>query len=159
MALLTPAQRALLATARTATLATIDPDGLPRLVPICFVLSPDAPLIHTPLDEKPKRSADVRDLARVRDLVARPAVALIVERWSEDWSQLAWLRCAGRAAILDPVADAVVVRAVARALRAKYPQYREHDLDARPLIRIGIERVVGWTAGGSEPAEVVSPSR
>jgi hypothetical protein len=34
-------------------------------------------------------------------------------------------------------------------LREKYPQYREHALETRPVIRIRIERVVSWTAGAS----------
>ena len=32
------------------------------------------------------------------------------------------------------------------ALRAKYPQYAGHRLEARPLIRIAIERVTSWGA-------------
>ena len=37
------AERAFLESARTATLATIAPDGVPRLVPICFVVGDDEP--------------------------------------------------------------------------------------------------------------------
>ena len=32
------------------------------------------------------------------------------------------------------------------ALRAKYPQYASHDLEARPIIRIGIEDSRSWGA-------------
>ena len=75
---LAPADRAFLDSARTATLATIAGDGRPRLVPICFAVADD--VVWTPLDEKPKAVADVRSLARVRDIVVRPAVSLLVER-------------------------------------------------------------------------------
>ncbi len=138
---LTPADQALLAAARTATLATVDGDGHPRLVPVCFVLLDG--VVWTPLDEKPKVVADVRSLARVRDIVDRPAVTLLVDRWSEDWSELAWLRLAGSARLVE---SADVPVAVMASLRAKYPQYRDHDLERRPAIRIWIERATRWGA-------------
>ncbi len=136
--------------ARRATLATIAPDGRPRLVPVCFALldagEPDGrPVLYTPIDEKPKRAADPLGLARVRDLVARPAVTLLVDRWDEDWQRLGWVRVDGRARILAPGGEPEHGRAV-EALRAKYPQYLRHALDARPIIRIAIERLVSWGA-------------
>ena len=145
--ILTPTARTFLADARRATLATIDQGGLPRLVPICFVLAAGddatAPVLYTPLDEKPKAVADPRGLARVRDILARPDVTVLVDRWSEHWTELAWLRVMGRATVLEPdeVAPAVVDQ-----LRAKYPQYEAHDLASRPLIRIEIERATSWGA-------------
>ena len=74
---LSAGDRALLDLARTATLATLDPDGRPRLVPICYVVDAAA-IVWSPLDEKPKTAGDVRSLARVRDIRARPEVALLV---------------------------------------------------------------------------------
>ncbi len=127
--MLTPGQRALLAAARTATLATRRPDGRPRLVPICYVLAerPDPrgrPVLHTPLDEKPKRAVDPHGLARVADLLVLPEASMLVERWDEDWSKLAWIRLDGRATLLEPEPHerAEHEQAIA-ALRAKYPQY------------------------------------
>ena len=137
---LTPAERELLVATRRATLATIAPVGAPRLVPVCFVVIGD--VVWSPLDEKPKAVDDVRSLARVRDIRERPTVALLVDRWSEDWSQLAWLRIAGRAALVDSEPAAVA------ALRAKYPQYADHDLESRPMIRIEIAGVRSWSAAG-----------
>ena len=145
-------QRAFVGAARTATLATIAPDGRPRLVPVCFVLSdPDddfgRPVIHTPLDEKQKRSLDLRRLARVRDILERPEVTLLVHRWSEDWAHLAWVRISGGARLLEPDADHAREHAAAlAALREKYPQYRDHALEERPMIRIAVERALGWGA-------------
>lgn len=96
-------QRAFLEEARRLVLVTIAPTGLPRPVPVCFALAP-APLdvLYTPLDAKPKRAADPRDLARVRDVLARPRVALLADRWDEDWSRLAWLRLEADARLLEP---------------------------------------------------------
>ena len=38
--------------------------------------------------------------------------------------------------------------AVIEALRAKHPQYRDHHLEHRPALRIGIVRVTRWSAAG-----------
>jgi PPOX class probable F420-dependent enzyme len=144
--------RRLLTTSRRATLATLDQEGRPRLVPICFVLSEDPatgnPVVHSALDEKPKRSDDPHVLARVRDITARPAVTLLVDHWSEDWDDLRWLRVRGDAVVLEPDdASAAEERAAAIAgLRMKYRQYAGHDLEGRPLIRIAVGGVVWWAA-------------
>jgi len=136
---------------RTATLVTLSDRGRPRPVPICFVLvTPDpehgSTRLYSPLDEKPKHSGDVRDLARVRDIAARPEVTLLFEHWSEDWSQLAWLRARGRACLVEPGDDARAHESATRALRVKYPQYRAHRLERAPLIRITLETTVAWSA-------------
>ncbi len=150
---LTVVERAFLAGARRAILATIAPAGRPRLVPICFVLDPVRPVFYTPLDEKPKRVTDPRGLARVRDLLADPRVAVLVDRWDEDWTGLAWLRCHGMASIVEPrgaggaaggVDSSDEHAAATTALRAKYLQYAIHRLEIRPIIRITIERPTSW---------------
>jgi PPOX class probable F420-dependent enzyme len=144
---LTPADRRLLAEARRATLGTIAGDGSPRLVPICFVVHASAPILYSPLDDKPKRVADPRDLARVRDIVTDARVTVLVDRWDEDWSRLAWLRCEGLASLVEPVGDALAEHADAvRALRARYGQYLDHDLAARPMLRIDVTRASRWGA-------------
>jgi PPOX class probable F420-dependent enzyme len=146
--ILTAAQLGFLERARTAVFATIAPDGAPRLVPICFVVSAGAEgrrVIHTPLDEKPKRVADPRELERVRDIVANPVVGLLVHRWSEDWSELGWLRLDGHAELIEPEGPAAAEHATAvAALRAKYPQYATHRLEERPIIRIVVDQTRGW---------------
>ncbi len=149
ISILDAAARRFLDSARTATLATIAQSGRPRLVPICFVAGPDAPdgrpRLYSPLDDKPKASADPRTLARVRDLLARPAATLLVDRWSEDWDRLAWLRLDVRARLLEPGAPDEVEHAAAVAtLRAKYPQYAMHRLEERPILRFTVERVLAW---------------
>jgi PPOX class probable F420-dependent enzyme len=150
--LLSTDQRAFLESARRAVLATIAPDGRPRLVPICFVVGGDPPTLYTPIDDKPKRIDDPLALARVRDIAADARVTLLVDRWDEDWTKLAWLRAEGQATMLDPGDGTEEHSAAVAALRAKYPQYATHRLEERPLIRITVERIIGW---GSP---VVSPS-
>jgi PPOX class probable F420-dependent enzyme len=79
----------------------------------------------------------------VRDIATRPEVGLLVDRWSEDWSRLGWLRVDGSASLVEPGLDPEHGDAVA-ALRAKYPQYASHALEGRPIIRIVIERARSW---------------
>jgi PPOX class probable F420-dependent enzyme len=145
--LLNPTELAFLVAARSAVLATIDDGGVPRLVPICFVATESPRLVlYSPLDEKPKRVVDPHDLERVRDIVERPEVALLIDRWSEDWSRLGWLRLRGIAELVEPNETATArehATAVA-ALRVKYPQYETHRLEERPLVRIVIERSRSW---------------
>jgi PPOX class probable F420-dependent enzyme len=139
-------RRAFIDGARTATLVTVDGEGLPRPVPICFVLAPDAAVLWTPIDEKPKRTHDPRALARVRDIESRPDVAILVERWDEDWARLAWVRGIGRATIVGAGGPGHAAALV--ALRAKYPQYAAQRLEARPMIRVELGRVSSWGAVG-----------
>ena len=139
-------ERMFLFEARRAVLATIAPDGRPRLVPICFVLDPARPVLWTPLDEKPKAVDDVAQLARVRDIRVDARVTVLVDRWDEGWTQLAWLRCHGTASIVDPGGSADERDAAMSALRAKHPQYALHDLETRPMIRIELVRTVSWGA-------------
>lgn len=155
---LTASQRDRLASARRAVLATISPGGRPRLVPICLVLDPDLPVLHSPLDDKPKTVTDVGELARVRDLRRDPRVTVLVDTWDEDWSELSWLRCLGTASLLEPAGEhAEEHRVAVAALRSKYPQYATHDLDRRPLIRIALDRATSWAA--SDPGPASAPGR
>jgi PPOX class probable F420-dependent enzyme len=151
MPVLTPDQRTFLAAARTATLATVSSQGRPRLVPVCFALGEDdergRTVLYSPLDEKPKRTADVRDLARVRDILVLPEVTLLVDRWDEDWSRLAWLRLYGTGELLEPQPHEVEEHTAAIVLlRAKYSQYARHALESLPIICIRLDRAIGWTA-------------
>lgn len=140
------AERAFLAAARRAILATIGPDGRPRLVPICFVLHRTRPVLYTPIDEKPKTVDEPAELARVRDLAADPHVSVLVDRWDEDWASLAWLRCHGTAVLLQTDDGSAEHGQAVAALRSKYPQYATHRLGTRPIIRIAIDRTTSWGA-------------
>ena len=118
--MLTDEQRTFVVAQRRAVLATLSTSGNPRMVPICLVLAArltDASrvVIYSPLDEKPKQAADVRQLARVRDIAARPPSSVLFERRSEDWSELAWLRAHGHADLLEPDHEPLTHQAAARA--------------------------------------------
>src|SRR3989449_616123 len=94
------------------------------------------------VDAKPKRVAG-RDLRRVRNIEQNPHVSLVVDRYDEDWSRLAWVIVEGRAALVTEGS----VRALAvDLLRAKYAQYRTMGLDREgaTVIRIAPERALAW---------------
>jgi PPOX class probable F420-dependent enzyme len=146
-----PAGRAFIESRRHAVLATIDEAGHARLVPICFAVAAGADwaargdVLYSPLDEKPKRVLDVRRLARVLDIRARPQVTLLFDRWSEDWSALGWLRVQGVATIPEPDGDDAAEHTIAvRLLRERYPQYASQRIDRAPLIRVALGPTRSW---------------
>lgn len=135
----TETERAVLAAARVARLATADAAGRPQVVPICFALV-EAELV-SPIDEKPKDAAP-SDMRRVRDVRANPRVAVVVDHYSEAWDRLGWLQVRGRARLLDPTDGGHADRVA--ALRDKYDQYRDHDLETRPLLVVTPGHTVSW---------------
>jgi len=148
-------RRALLDSARRAVLATTRADGSPRLVPCAYaVTESDAGLVvYSALDEKPKSVADPRDLGRVQDIAKRPRASVLVDRWSEDWSQLAWLRLDGRAKLIEPGERGGEHAQAVALLRRRYAQYRDQRLENRPVLRLEVSRVVGWTAASAHERE------
>jgi len=135
----TEAQTAFVAAARAGHLATVDPERRPHVLPVCFALVDGR--IYSPLDEKPKRVGAER-LRRVRNIQENRSVCLVVDRFREDWGQLAWVQVRGQARLVEP-GESDHAAAVA-ALRERYPQYRAMRLEERPLIRIDPLRVVSW---------------
>jgi len=121
---------------RLGHLATADRVGEPHVVPVCFVYL--AGCFYIPIDEKPKRTLRLK---RLRNIEVNPRAALLLDEYSEDWSQLGWLLVRGRATISEVGAEHAAVLA---ALRAKYPQYREMALQGRPLIQVWPEKVSAW---------------
>jgi PPOX class probable F420-dependent enzyme len=136
---LKPDEAAFVQRQRIARLATADRVGTPHLVPVCFAF--DDIRFYTPLDEKPKRVADHR-LRRVRNIEASGRVTLLIDRYEEDWSRLAWVLVYGRAELLA-AEDEGHGHALA-LLRERYQQYRSMALELRPVIAITPTKVVSW---------------
>ena len=135
----TDEQRRYLDSARLGRLATADAEGRPHAVPVCFALVADR--VVTPIDEKPKR-AEAADLRRIRDVRENPRVALVVDRWADDWSELGWLQIRATASVAGP--DAEIHPRGVDALREKYPQYADHALEERPMLDLDPGRVLSW---------------
>ena len=129
---------AFLQAARVAHLATADRNGRPHVIPICYVF--DGKEVYSPIDEKPKRSLPLR-LKRIRNIRANSHVAVVVDRYDENWQRLAYALIFGRAKVL---LRGPRHRRAVRLLRKKYPQYRKMRLEERPVIRITPIRVKSW---------------
>ena len=138
---LSPEQSAFLVRRRVARLATADGAGEPHVVPVCFAHYRGA--IYVALDEKPKEVPPAR-LKRVRNILENPRVALVADRYAEDWSLLAFVMVRGRAMLLEPGAEEH--GAAVRLLRGKYHQYEGMSLEENPVIAIRPERVASWGA-------------
>src|SRR6516164_861160 len=126
--------------ARVARLSTVDAEGRPHMVPVCFAY--DGEVFYTAVDHKPKQVAPEK-LARVKNIQRSPHVALLIDHYDEDWSKLWYVLVRGKAKLVQA---SNLERAKAfRALRAKYPQYAAGMLvqDA-PIIRINVERIISW---------------
>lgn len=130
---------AMLREARVGRLATADAAARPLVVPACFAF--DGTAVYSAVDDKPKRTRELRRLKNVRE---NPQASLVVDVWDEDWTRLAWVMVEGRAEVLTTGAE--FTRALA-LLRAKYPQYRAMDL-ARDgaVLRLRAERIRAWRA-------------
>ena len=74
---------------RVGHLATADADGTPSVVPVCFALADigGERTAAVAIDEKPK-GGDPRALRRLRNIAARPEVALVADDYREAWSEL-----------------------------------------------------------------------
>lgn len=138
-----PEARALLESARVARLATTSAQGTPHVVPVVFVADGDR--LYVPLDAKKKR-VEALELRRVKNIMAVPQAALLVDEYDEDWSKLRYLLIRGRAQLLSAGGDPRVAR-VHDLLREKYPPYRHTD-PGTALIEIQPRRIIYWQNDG-----------
>src|SRR5436305_201328 len=136
---LTEAETTFVHSQRVARLATADADGNPHVIPVCYAF--DGTRFFTPLDEKPKRVAESK-LRRVRNIEARPAVALVIDQYDDDWSQLGYVLVQGRAELLEPE-NTLHTRSL-ELLRERYLQYRTMALEKYAVIAITPINVVSW---------------
>jgi PPOX class probable F420-dependent enzyme len=135
--MLSDRERRFLARRMVGHLATADRRAAPHVVPVCFALA-DAALYIT-IDEKPKRTG--APLKRLRNIAENPAVAVVVDRYDDDWARLGWVMLRGAAEILTGGTEHARAQAL---LRARYPQLRAMDIAALPVIAVRLERVSSW---------------
>jgi PPOX class probable F420-dependent enzyme len=130
----------LLETARVGRLGLLDLEGAPRVLPVTFAVAQGR--IWSAIDRKPKRTGEP---ARLRFLRRDPRAALTVDRYSDDWEELAWVQVLGRVEIIE-VGDGEVGLV---ALRAKYEPYRV-ETPPGPLLALRPERYLWWRAADQE---------
>ena len=139
-AVFSDAELAFLTRMRVARMATAGADGQPHVIPIVFAVDDSG--LYTPLDGKPKHVLP-RELKRVRNLVANPQIAIVVDQYDEDWTRLAWVMVTGRGEVVD---NGEAHTTGLRLLKEKYPQYGPMPLEGRPLIVVTPLRVTSWGA-------------
>jgi len=123
---------------RVAHLATADAQAVPHVVPVCFALAEDT--LYITVDEKPKRKPRA-PLKRLANIAANPAVALVADRYDEDWSRLGWVMLHGRAEILRSGTEHGHAQEL---LRTRYPQLGQMQIADLPVIAVRIERATSW---------------
>jgi len=103
--------------------------------------------VWSAVDDKPKRTPEP---ARLRYLRHRPRAALCIDRYADDWGQLAWVQLLGVVDLLEPAK----APAGMAALAARYEPYRQRRPPG-PLLRFRPERSLWWRAdeepGGDAP--------
>ena len=126
--------------ARVGRMGLLDEEGAPRVLPVTFVVAEGR--IWSAIDQKPKRAGEP---ARLGYLRRDPRAALTVDRYSDDWEELAWVQVLGTVRILDQAEGAPGLG----ALSAKYEQYREKRPPG-PLLALRPERYLWWRAADPE---------
>jgi hypothetical protein len=76
-------------------------------------------------------------------------VALVVDRYDEQWSRLAWVQLRGTAGLLH---DGPPYERGIALLAARYPQYGAVPLVGRPLLVIRPRQVRSWRADVGQAA-------
>lgn len=121
--------------ARRGVMTTVDPRGRPHAVPVVFAIYGDD--IVTPVDQKPKTT---RALGRRKNIEQNPHAALLVDKWSEEWTELAWVMIRGVASVHSAKRSSREVEAII----ARYSQYRD-TLEGSEIIRIVPQRISWWS--------------
>ena len=117
-------------------LGTSDSVHEPHVMPICFALDRD--MIYTPIDEKPKRTPNLK---RARNVMETGRAAVLFDRYDDDWSQIGWVLVRGTASILHSGQEHC--RAIS-LLRRRYLQYQNMSLETLPIIAIRAGRCTSW---------------
>jgi PPOX class probable F420-dependent enzyme len=114
-------------------------DGRPSVIPICFAVN--GRVLYSPIDRKPKRRP-VEKLQRVRNILDNPQVAVLVDRYDEDWGRLRYALVRGDASLL--AAGGREHASAVRSLTEKYEQYARMNIDDAPVIRVDIHQITFW---------------
>ena len=127
-------------TQKIARMATIAKSGKPLVLPICYAY--DGNYIYTPIDKKPKRVRPM-ELNRIKNIVNNPNVSVVIDRYYEDWTRIAYIIIHGTAVVLDGGKE---YRESLRILSEKYLQYRHMKLSqlGLPVIKIIPNRFISW---------------
>ncbi|HEY2533500.1 MAG TPA: TIGR03668 family PPOX class F420-dependent oxidoreductase [Xanthobacteraceae bacterium] len=136
--MLSKIERLFLSNRKVGHLATADLHAVPHVVPVCFAISNDT--LYVTIDAKPKRNRGT-PLKRLRNIAQNPAVAIVVDRYDEDWGQLGWVMLRGQAEVLNDGSEHDQAQAL---LRSRYPQLKMMRIAELPVIAVRIVNVTSW---------------
>jgi len=80
-------------------------------------------------------------LKRLKNIAQNPAVAVVVDRYEEDWGQLGWVMLRGHAEILI---DGREHDQAQELLRSRYPQLKKMQIAELPVIAVRIVSATSW---------------
>jgi PPOX class probable F420-dependent enzyme len=123
----------LIARERVCRVATSNGDGTPHVVPVCHVLAGDKIYFGS--------GDDARKIANLR---ANPRIAVTVDLYSEEWSQLRGVMVQGTATLIERGKRFTQARA---RLYEKYPQYPEEaalTTSDSVIVEVTPRHVVTW---------------
>jgi len=128
---LTAPQETFVRWARVARVATISPDGMPHVVPICPALHDGKVYFATPGTTR-----------KARNLQASPRIALAFDDYVEEWDALRGLMIQGRAKLIRRGLRWQELRDL---LQEKYQQYPivSPIVDGDVIVEVTIDRVAG----------------
>jgi len=106
---------------------------------VSVVFATEAPDLFIPVDGVKAKSG--RRLQRLANIDADPRCVVLIEHWSEDWSELWWVRAHGLGVVVDHVPSDWHVR-----LAEKYPQYRDASSVSGGIV-FRVSELTGWAAG------------
>ena len=120
----------LIARERVCRVATVAPDGKPHLVPVCHVMNGGK--IYFGSDKNARKLANLR---------GNPRIALTIDLYSEDWSQLKGVMVLGTVTLIERGARFKQARA---RLYEKYPQYPEEAASDSAIAEVTPTRAFAW---------------
>ena len=123
------------AEARVARVGTLDQRGSLHLVPVVYAVDGDT--WYSPSDAGP------RPVKRLRNVLADPRAAILIDDYDEVWSRVWWVRLRGPGRMIEATAEGERAR---RLLGAKYPQFAEAPAAslAGPVMAVDIQEWAGW---------------
>jgi PPOX class probable F420-dependent enzyme len=141
-----PFFKAIINESRLARLATVDSECMPYLIPVVFVFDNDSGSFFLPIDEKTKRSRP-ESLKRVKNIQQNPNVALLIDKYNEDWRKLFFIMIRGRASIIGgnrlESNGLSLSQKAHKLLYHKYPQYQKIGI-GEYIIMIITQKIIIW---------------
>lgn len=134
--------KSLIDEARVARLATVDSENIPHVVPVVFVF--DGEHYYVPVDEKTKKDK-LGTLKRVKNIQQNPNIALLLDKYDEDWSKLLFVMIHGKASLIGKKGQdcGTQLEKAHKLLCVKYHQYEKIGI-GEICIKIYPEKVITW---------------